>query len=105
MLDDILRQSIVSTLQTHPIVLYMKGTRGFPQCGFSAKVVELLEELRVDFHAVDVLADPRLRQGLKEFSSWPTFPQLYVKGRLIGGSDIISELYASGELPAVLGVG
>ncbi len=76
----------------------MKGTPVFPQCGFSAAVVQVLSELGVKFKGIDVLTDPGLRQGIKEFSQWPTIPQLYVKGEFVGGCDIVREMYASGEL-------
>jgi monothiol glutaredoxin len=84
------------------IVLYMKGSPVFPQCGFSAAVVQVLSELGVKFKGVDVLTDPSLRQGIKEFSQWPTIPQLYVKGEFVGGCDIIREMYGSGELQQLL---
>jgi monothiol glutaredoxin len=84
------------------VVLYMKGTPVFPQCGFSAAVVQVLTELGVRFKGIDVLTDPSLRQGIKEFSSWPTIPQLYVKGEFVGGCDIVREMYASGELREML---
>ena len=80
------------------IVLYMKGTPVFPQCGFSATVVQILTELGVKFKSVDVLLDADVRQGIKEFSDWPTIPQLYVKGEFAGGCDILREMYSSGEL-------
>src|SRR6185437_9103056 len=80
------------------IVLYMKGSPVFPQCGFSAAVIQVLSELGVKFKSFDVLTDPSLRQGIKEFSQWPTIPQLYVKGEFIGGCDIVREMHASGEL-------
>ncbi len=80
------------------VVLYMKGTPVFPQCGFSAAVVQILTHLGVKFKGVDVLADPEIRQGIKEFSSWPTIPQLYVKGEFVGGCDIVREMFDSGEL-------
>ena len=80
------------------VVLYMKGTPVFPQCGFSAAVVQILSELGVKFKGIDVLTDPEIRQGIKEFSSWPTIPQLYVKGEFIGGCDIIREMFETGEL-------
>ena len=86
----------------NPIVLYMKGTPVFPQCGFSAAVVQILSHLGVKFKGIDVLADPEIRQGIKEFSNWPTIPQLYVKGEFIGGCDIIREMYETGELQQVL---
>ena len=84
------------------IVLYMKGTPVFPQCGFSAAVVEVLTRLAVKFKGIDVLTDPSLRQGIKEFSKWPTIPQLYVSGEFVGGCDIVREMYASGELQQLL---
>src|SRR5271156_5435676 len=80
------------------VVLFMKGTPVFPQCGFSAAVVQILTTLGVKFKGVDVLKDPAIRQGIKEFSNWPTIPQLYVKGEFVGGCDIVSEMFESGEL-------
>jgi monothiol glutaredoxin len=80
----------------------MKGSPVFPQCGFSAAVVQILGHLGVKFKGVDVLADPQIRQGIKEFSSWPTIPQLYVQGEFLGGCDIIREMYETGELQQVL---
>jgi monothiol glutaredoxin len=84
------------------VVLYMKGTPVFPQCGFSAAVVQVLSHAGVPFQSYNVLDDMELRQGLKEFSNWPTFPQLYVKGELVGGCDIVREMYESGELEGYL---
>jgi monothiol glutaredoxin len=86
----------------HSVLLYMKGTPVFPQCGFSAAVVQILTHLGVKFKGVDVLADPEIRQGIKEFSSWPTIPQLYVKGEFVGGCDIVREMFESGELSGFL---
>ncbi len=80
------------------IVLYMKGTPVFPQCGFSAAVVQVLTHMGVKFKGIDVLADPALREGIKAYSEWPTIPQLYVKGEFVGGCDIVREMYESGEL-------
>ena len=86
-------------VSTHPVVLYMKGTPTFPQCGFSAKAVQVLKACGVqDFFAVNVLEHPQIRASIKDFSNWPTIPQLYVKGEFIGGSDIMSEMYQAGEL-------
>jgi len=85
-----------------PVVLFMKGSPVFPQCGFSAAVVQILSQLGVKFKGVDVLSDPQIRQGIKEFSNWPTIPQLYVKGEFVGGCDIIREMYETGELQQVL---
>ena len=97
-----IRERIVSTIQSKPVVLFMKGNKAVPQCGFSAQVVGILARERVDFLDIDVLADPELRQGLKEFSSWPTFPQLYVGGKLVGGADIVTAMSQSGELGRLL---
>ena len=84
------------------VVLFMKGTPVFPQCGFSAAVVQVLNHLGVPFKGVDVLSDPGLRQGIKEFANWPTIPQLYVKGEFVGGCDIIREMFETGELVELL---
>ncbi len=92
---------IKQDISDNPVVLYMKGTPVFPQCGFSARVVQILTQLGVKFKGVDVLADPAIRQGIKEFSNWPTIPQLYVKGEFVGGCDIVSEMYENGELKQV----
>jgi monothiol glutaredoxin len=86
----------------HDVVLYMKGSAAFPQCGYSAAVVQVLENMGVNFKDIDVVADPGLRQGIKDFTNWPTIPQLYVKGEFIGGCDIVRDLYASGELQDLL---
>ncbi len=102
-MDDTLRQRIESTIGLAPVVLFMKGTKNFPQCGFSAKVVEILKHEAVDFRDVNILTDGELRQGLKEYSSWPTFPQLYVNGKLVGGCDIVTSLHENGELGGMLG--
>jgi len=93
--EDLIEQQITA----HPVVLYMKGTPDQPQCGFSANAVNILKACGVDnIFSVDVLADPEIRQGIKDYSSWPTIPQLYVNGEFIGGSDIVTEMYQSGEL-------
>lgn len=89
-------------VNANPVVLFMKGTPVFPQCGFSAQVVQALSLLGVKFKSFDVLTDDELRQGIKEFSHWPTIPQLYVKGEFIGGCDIVREMYQSGELAQLL---
>jgi monothiol glutaredoxin len=93
---------IQSEVEANPVVLFMKGTPVFPQCGFSAQVVQVLSLLGVKFKAFDVLSDDELRQGVKEFSSWPTIPQLYVKGEFVGGCDIVREMYQSGELAQLM---
>ena len=89
---------IAKDLAENEVMLYMKGTPVFPQCGFSAATVQVLSELGVKFKAVDVLKDPEIRQGIKEFSNWPTIPQLYVKGEFVGGCDIVKEMFEEGEL-------
>ena len=93
----------ISTLVTsNDIVLFMKGTPMFPQCGFSSTAVAILERIGVEFEGVDVLADPEIRAGVKDYSDWPTVPQLYVKGEFVGGSDIMMEMYQAGELTAII---
>lgn len=94
---------IAKDIAENDVLLYMKGTPVFPQCGFSAAVVHVLSELGVKFKSVDVLKDSEIRQGIKEFSNWPTIPQLYVKGEFVGGSDIMMEMFDSGELQQLLG--
>ena len=89
---------IASDIQSNDVVLYMKGTPVFPQCGFSATVVQILSNVGVKFRAVDVLKDPEIRAGIKEFSNWPTIPQLYVKGEFVGGCDILREMFEAEEL-------
>jgi monothiol glutaredoxin len=103
-LDDATRSRIDSLVAENPVVLFMKGTRSAPQCGFSASVVGILDGLLPDYATCDVLADPEIRNGIKQYSSWPTIPQLYVRGEFIGGCDIVRELHASGELVEKLGV-
>ena len=93
---------IRTDLATHDVVLFMKGTKKLPQCGFSSVVATVLERLGVEAHDVNVLADADIRQGIKDFSEWPTIPQLYIKGEFIGGCDIVREMYESGELEALL---
>ena len=89
---------IKQDITDYPVVLYMKGTPVFPQCGFSAAVVQILTQMGVKFKGIDVLTDPAVRQAIKDFSNWPTVPQLYVKGEFVGGCDIIREMYEAGEL-------
>jgi monothiol glutaredoxin len=93
---------IAKDLAENEVLLYMKGTPVFPQCGFSAATVQVLSELGVKFKAVDVLKDPEIRAGIKEFSNWPTIPQLYVKGEFVGGCDIVKEMFEEGELETYL---
>lgn len=95
-------ETIKQTIRDNPVVLYMKGTADFPQCGFSARVVQILQKANVKFVAINVLDDPEIRQGIKDFANWPTIPQLYINGEFIGGCDIVSELHASGELQQML---
>ena len=92
------KKRIDSLLEQNQVVLFMKGTAQFPQCGFSARAVAILRELGVSFQDVDVLEDEEIRQGIKEYGDWPTIPQLYVKKELVGGSDIMMEMFQSGEL-------
>ena len=93
---------IDATVKGNDVVLFMKGTPLFPQCGFSSRAVAILEHLGVDYASVDVLQDQAVRQGIQEYSDWPTIPQLYVKGEFVGGSDIMMEMYESGELQQLL---
>jgi monothiol glutaredoxin len=102
-MDQALRERIQGTLNSKRIVLFMKGNKNFPQCGFSSQVVSILKQKGVEFLDVNILSDAELRQGLKEFSNWPTFPQLYVDGKLIGGCDIVTGMNETGELDQVLG--
>ena len=102
-MDDNLRQRIQSLIEQNRVLLFMKGTKTFPKCGFSQAVVQILKKSNASFETVDVLADPDIRQGMKEFSNWPTFPQLYVDGKLVGGCDIVTGMNESGELDQVLG--
>ena len=89
-------------LAQNKVVLFMKGSPQFPQCGFSARATAILQELGTPFHSIDVLADPEIRQGIKEYGNWPTVPQLYINKELVGGSDIMMEMYESGELKEML---
>ncbi|MBX3593824.1 Grx4 family monothiol glutaredoxin [Sphingomonas sp.] len=102
MTDDI-QARIQSLVDGSDVLLFMKGTPLFPQCGFSNRAVSILGHLGVEFDSVDVLQDQAVRQGIKSFSDWPTIPQLYVKGEFVGGSDIMMEMYESGELAQLLG--
>ena len=97
------RERIDEIVRGNDIVLFMKGTELFPQCGFSSRAVAILEHLGVPFKTVDVLQDPEIRQGVKEYGDWPTIPQLYVKGEFVGGSDIMMEMFESGELKQLVG--
>ena len=101
-MSDATSARIQQEITENPVVLYMKGTPAFPQCGFSARVVQILSHVGVPFKGVNVLADPELREGIKAFTNWPTIPQLYVKGEFVGGCDIIMEMFQNGELTALL---
>ncbi len=103
-LDPTTRARIDALLAAHPVVLFMKGDRNAPRCGFSASAIGTLQSLGVDYTTVDVLADESIRQGIKDYGNWPTVPQLYVRGELLGGSDIVSQMFDQGELHALLGV-
>jgi monothiol glutaredoxin len=97
-----INEKIKDIINKNDVVLFMKGTPEMPQCGFSMAVCNILKELKVKFSGVNVLADPEIRQGIKDFSNWPTVPQLYVKGEFIGGCDIAKEMYEKGELQKIL---
>ena len=97
------QERIGEIVRSNDIVLFMKGTALFPQCGFSSRAVSILDHVGATYETVDVLQDPEIRQGIKEYSDWPTIPQLYVKGEFIGGSDIMMEMFESGELQQLVG--
>ncbi|MGB5194698.1 MAG: Grx4 family monothiol glutaredoxin [Polyangiales bacterium] len=101
-MEETLRDRIQGIIDSNDVVLFMKGTKHFPQCGFSATVVEVLRRSGSEFQDVNVLEDPAIRQGIKEFANWPTIPQLYVRGEFVGGCDIVREMYENGELGALL---
>ena len=101
-MSDAIHAHLQSLVDTHPVVLFMKGTPDMPQCGFSARAAGILDELGVEVHGVNVLADPNIRQGIKAFSQWPTIPQLYIKGEFVGGCDIVNQMDESGELAPLL---
>ncbi len=102
MSDNPVSDRIQSEIDENSVVLFMKGSPMMPQCGFSAAIAQALTQMEVKFKGIDVLADDELRQGIKEFSSWPTIPQLYVKGEFVGGCDIVREMYENGELKELL---
>src|SRR5919107_3582025 len=102
--DDAIHTAIEQVIGEHELILFMKGTPDQPRCGFSARTVAVLESLGTPFAAVDILPDPRIRQQLSALSNWPTIPQLFVRGELVGGCDIVTEMYETGELAGVLGV-
>jgi monothiol glutaredoxin len=95
-------ETIKSAIANNKVMIFMKGTRTFPQCGFSAATVQIFEQLGVPFATADVLSDPELRDEIKRYSNWPTIPQVYINGKFVGGCDIVRELYENGELEALL---
>lgn len=97
-MSDEVQSKIAQQVQSHPILIYMKGNPNFPQCGFSAAVVEVFNQIGLPYETVDVLMDPAVREGIKVFSNWPTIPQVYIKGEFVGGCDIVREMHARGEL-------
>jgi monothiol glutaredoxin len=101
-MKELVQERIEREIREHDVVLFMKGTPVFPQCGFSRLVVQVLSHLGVKFKGIDVLSEPALRQGIKAFSDWPTVPQLYIKGEFVGGCDIVREMYETGELAQLL---
>ena len=102
MIDENIRERIQTEVDSNDVLLFMKGTPVFPQCGFSAAVVQVLSHLQVKFNSVNVLEDMDIREGIKHYSDWPTIPQLYVKGEFVGGCDIIREMFETGELSSFL---
>ena len=96
------KQKIQEIIEQNRVVLFMKGTKNFPQCGFSDRATKILKDVGTEFKAVNVLKDPAIRQGIKDFSNWPTIPQVYIDGKFVGGSDILSEMHQSGELQKLL---
>ena len=97
-----MQEQIKKTVEDNTVVLFMKGNANFPQCGFSGRAIQILQSLDTEFVTVDVLSNEEVRQGIKEYSNWPTIPQLYVKGEFLGGSDIMTEMYESGKLKQTL---
>src|SRR5690606_32680238 len=103
-MDPSVREKIERAIRDHEVILFMKGTRSEPSCGFSARAVEVLDALIEDYRTVDVLSHPEIREGIKEFSSWPTIPQLYVRGKFVGGTDLILQSFEDGSLFETLGL-
>ena len=101
-MENIIFDQIKKDIETNDVVLYMKGTAVFPQCGFSAAVVQILSQLGVPFKDINILEDANIRQGIKDFTNWPTIPQLYIKGEFVGGCDIVREMFMEGELQQLL---
>ena len=103
-MDKLTKEKIQNLINSNPVMVFMKGTKLMPQCGFSNNVVQVLNSLGVSYETVDVLADEEIRQGIKEYSSWPTIPQVYINGEFIGGADIVYEMYQKGELQQMIEV-
>ncbi len=101
-MENVIFERIKKQIESNDVVLYMKGTAAFPQCGFSSLVVQVLSQIGTPFKDINVLEDSELRQGIKDFTNWPTIPQLYVKGEFVGGSDIVREMYETGELQQLM---
>ncbi len=101
-MTDSVTQQIEKEIKSHKVVLFVKGTPQAPQCGFSASTMELFKKLSVQFHSVDVIANPEIRRTLPQISNWPTFPQVFIDGKLVGGADIVNEMFQSGELQKLL---
>jgi len=101
-MTDIAQEQIKNTVTTNDIVVYMKGTPTFPQCGFSSTVVQIFDYIGAEYHAVNVLENPEIRQGIKDYNNWPTIPQVFVKGEFMGGCDIMKEMFETGELKTLL---
>lgn len=104
-MSDGTQEKIATLVKTNPVVLFMKGTADFPQCGFSARSISIVRALGVDFLDVDVLADPEIRAGIKQYANWPTIPQLYINGEFVGGSDIMMEMFEAGDLQKIISEG
>lgn len=101
-MDDVLRERIEGILSANPVVAFIKGSKNFPQCGFSATVVEILKRAGAEYKDINILTDSDLRQGMKDYANWPTFPQVYINGKFVGGCDILRDMYESGELAPLL---
>ena len=101
-MSDSVQEKIKNQIDSNDIILFMKGSREMPMCGFSARVVDILNTYNVGYETVDVLLDPEIRQGIKDYSNWPTIPQLYIKGQFVGGCDICTEMYENGELESLI---
>ena len=104
-MSDGTQEKIATLVKTNPVVLFMKGTADFPQCGFSARSISIVRALGVDFLDVDVLADAEIRAGIKQYANWPTIPQLYINGEFVGGSDIMMEMFEAGDLQKIISEG